>query len=545
MKRVMMRVIGTLPGVFLQALWMFVLIRWLSNYATLLNFLLSILAVIFVLYIFGTRFEGSYKTLWLLLILGFPILGTTLYLVFGNKKYTAPLTKRLNKAREDLGKSRGKAAREIMEDLREDNPRLAATFDHVQKTTNFPLRRVETAEYFPLGELMFERMLEDLKKAEKFIYAEYFILEEGVMWNSMVDIMAEKAAQGVAVRVLYDDIGSIGTYSVENVLKLQEKNIECIPFNPFVFVKGTLNYRDHRKMLIIDGEVAYSGGVNLADEYINQKERFGHWKDIGFRLTGAPVENYMHMFAEFWNAFASNYTALPLIGKKNKEKTMISLPEYPLKEALIEATKGVEERAQEKTAQEKTAIKEMSQGQEKGYVLSYFDSPGGEEAISNSVFVELLSQAVNYAWFYTPYLLLGDELLDAFVRAANRGVDVRIIMPGIPDKKLIFRMSRGYYYTLMNAGVKIFEYTPGFVHAKASLVDDVIGTVGTVNLDYRSLFLHFENNSLFYKAEMLADLKDDFEKTMAASQERTIEDLHMNFWRFMVDSALRILSPLC
>ena len=513
MKKTVYRILGLVPALGLQFLWIGVLTRWLSKYSAIINLGLSLLAVIFVLYIFGSRFEGTYKTLWLFLIVGFPIFGTFLYMSFGNKKMTGPLSKKLQKGKASLGeidlserdvsvkhlpdrRLQGKESLEallpkkgplgegeVWEELGKENARLCETFGWVAKSTGFALHRVEEATYYPLGELAYAAMLEDLRAAEHFIYAEYFILEEGKMWDSMVEVMAERAAGGVDVRVMYDDIGSISTYNLENIKKLKEKGIHCIPFNPMVFIRGTLNYRDHRKMLIVDGKVAYSGGINLADEYINAKERFGHWKDVAFRLTGAPVENYVRMFTEFWNAFADNPAFLSLPVRKKPLESDISLPAPSFAEALSG----------------------------KGYCLSYYDSPAYPEAVSNNLYIELLSQATRYAWFYTPYLMLGDALLDAFIRAASRGVDVRLILPGIPDKKLVYRMSRGYYDVLLAAGVRIFEYTPGFVHAKACLVDDVVGTVGTVNLDYRSLFLHFENNSLFYKAELLQDLKEDYE----------------------------------
>ena len=234
-------------------------------------------------------------------------------------------------------------------------------------------------------------------------------------------------------------------------------------------------------------------------------EKFGHWKDIGFRITGAPVQNYTRMFTEFWNAFS-------------KSRIPVHEPALP---AMAET------------------------GGANGYVLSYYDSPVDAEDISNTLYVELLSQAERYAWFYTPYLMLGDTLMDAFVRAARRGVDVRIIMPGVPDKKVVYRMSRSYYAALLEAGVRIFEYTPGFVHAKGCVIDDVVGTIGTVNLDYRSLFLHFENNSLFCGAPLLADFKADFLATQEQCAERTKDNVKKGFFKWVLDGILRIFAPLC
>ena len=258
--------------------------------------------------------------------------------------------------------------------------------------------------------------------------------------------------------------------------------------------------------MIIDGKIAYSGGFNLADEYINQKPRFGHWKDIGFRLTGAPVKTYVKMFIEFWNAFTPRY--------------------HISSEAYLPETRDI------------API-------ENGYVLSYYDSPFTETSVSNDLYIELLSQATKYAYFYTPYLMFGDSLMFALTRAAERGVDVRIYLPAIPDKKLVFRMSRSFYPILLRAGVRIFEYSPGFLHAKASVVDGKIATLGSVNLDYRSLFLHFENNSLFYKASLIKDLVKDFKDTESKSLERTSSNLRFSPFGKLLNIILRLLAPLC
>ncbi len=504
MNKILRRVLTILPAVLLQLAWLAVLFSWLAPWAAPISFALSILAFLLVLYIITKQDEGTYKIIWLLLVLTVPLPGAMLYLIFGNKRTTKPLRKKLAEAKSLPAPADDTAP--LYDELGSADPRAAQTFRTVQTMTGFPLRPNREAVYYPLGDDMFPVMLEELEKAEKFIFVEYFILEDGLMWDSMVEIMARKAAQGVDVRVLYDDLGSIGTYSWKNAGNLAKKGIHVAPFNPLLFIKGTLNCRDHRKMLIIDGKVAFSGGVNLADEYINHIVRFGHWKDIGFKLTGEAVENYTRMFAAFWNAFA--HDPIP--------NAFLASPQAPAPDAPKD-----------------------------GMVLSYYDSPLENYAVSNELFIDLLSQAREYAWFYTPYLMPGDALLGAFVRAARRGVDVRIIMPGIPDKKLVYRMGRSFYPVLLQAGVKIYEYTPGFVHAKASIVDGVVGSVGTVNLDYRSLFLHFENNSLFYRASLLDDLKADFLATQEKCRERTVDNIDKGFWHWLTDGILRIFAPLC
>lgn len=503
MKKIIRRVLSILPAVLLQCVWLYILFQWLAPWAALINTVLSILSFLFVLYIITKQDEGTYKILWLLVILVFPLPGAASYFLFGNKRTTKPLRKKLEAAAGPVPAS--ESSRTAVQELAKADRRMAQTFEYVQDTTGFPVHFNDTAQYYPLGDELLPAILAELEKAERFIFVEYFIIEPGVMWDSMVEIMARKTTQGVIVRVLYDDLGSIGTYAGDDVRKLREKGIQCIPFNPLVFVKGTLNYRDHRKMLIIDNKVAFSGGVNLADEYINRIEKFGRWKDIGFRLTGPAVQNYTRMFTEFWNAFATE----PVSGDL--------LATYPPNGRV-----------------------------DQGFVISYYDSPLRSQAVSNEVYIDLLFQAKRYAYFFTPYLMLGEGLLSAFVRAARRGVDVRIIMPGVPDKKLVFRMSHSFYPALLEAGVKIYEYVPGFVHAKGCIIDDVVGTIGTVNLDYRSLFLHFENNSLFYGAPVLDDLRSDFMNTQAQCREMRLgENVNVTFRHWLLDGILRIFAPLC
>lgn len=503
MNKIIRRVFTVLPAILLQVLWLLLVFRWLAPWAALINFCLSVLSLLFVLYLITKQEESTYKILWLLVILTVPLPGALLYLIFGNKRTTRPLQKKLEKA-SPLPQDTFDAT-PLHEALSEENKRLAQTFRWVERKTGFVTHANSGALYYALGDDMFPDMLEELKRAEQYIFLEYFIVDNGLMWDSMVEILAEKAAQGVDVRMLYDDLGSIYSYTKKDADSLRAKGIRCVSFNPLVVIKGTLNYRDHRKMLIVDGRVAFTGGINLADEYINHIEKHGHWKDIGFRLTGEAVQNYVRMFAQFWNAFAGD-----------------TIPEAYF-----------------------TAYAPTHTDAADGLILSYYDSPLRADAVSNELYIDLLSQAKESAWFFTPYLLPGNALVDAFIRAARRGVDIRIIMPGIPDKKMIYRMSRSFYPVLLEAGVKIYEYTPGFVHAKASLIDGVVGTVGTVNLDYRSLFLHFENNSLFYRASVLEDLKKDFLATQEKCVERTTQNIGKGLGKWFIDGVLRIFAPLC
>lgn len=502
MSKMLRRVLTVIPAAAVQALWILLLVKWLSPYAAYITLALSVAAVLLVLFIIIKRDETAYKILWLLVILTVPVAGALLYLLFGNRRTARPLRKRLRRVQE-AGQP---APLPCGGTPFEGEKRMEQTVRWLEHKTGYPLMRAEDVRYYPLGDAMYPDMLTDLRAAKKTIYLEYFIIEPGEMWQSIVDILAQKVREGLDVRVMYDDLGSISTFNFSNALALEKLGIRCATFNPLLALKGTANYRDHRKMLIVDDAVAYSGGVNLADRYINREHPYGHWKDTGFRLTGAPVRSFTHMFLTFWNAFSLQ-----------KEEPMPMPP----------AAAAAEPAAQD------------------GWVLSYYDSPLNSEATSNRLYIDLLSQTTDYAWFFTPYLMLGDDLLDAMLAAAQRGVDVRIIMPGIPDKKLIFRMSRSFYQVLLTGGVKIYEYTPGFVHAKSLVCDDRAATVGTVNLDYRSLFLHFENNSLFYRGSIVARVKEDFLATQ--SQCRAVEacDTKRYSRRWIVDGVLRIFAPLC
>lgn len=553
MRKILNRILIVIPAVALQALWLLLLTKWLAPYSTLIASLLSIVAVFLVLFIVIKRDESTYKLLWLLVILTIPLVGTLLYLCFGNKRTAKPLRRQLKSVRE----SNDPQPLPIGETPFDGEKRMEQTLRWLEEKTRYPLYRVEDVRYYPLGDDMFPDMLADLRGAKRTIFVEYFIVEPGHMWNSIVELLEAKLRQGVDVRVMYDDLGCFSTFDFGNARELQERGIPCVPFNPLLALKGTANYRDHRKMLIVDNEIAYSGGVNLADCYINLERRYGHWKDIGFRLTGEPVRAFTNMFLTFWNAFGrvQDYEGLPMpevlageavdavvrLGTATAARPMeggceMAAPATPVTGAAIAG----------RSASAATGRTPAAPSRETdGYVLSYYDSPLNHEATSNRLYIDLLSQSTEYAWFFTPYLMLADDLMDAMLAAASRGVDVRIIMPGIPDKKLVFRMSRSFYQVLLNGGVKIYEYTPGFVHAKGSMFDDCVATIGTVNLDYRSLFLHFENNSLFYRSSVISKIKADF----LATQEKCVEikpcDARQYSYRWAIDGLLRIFAPLC
>ena len=511
MKKIIGRVLIVLPPIALQVVWFFMFLTNLNgaldnNLGKILHIIFTVLAVIFVPYLVAKREESSYRLLWVLVIVALPIFGAMLYLMLGHKSTGKKLKFRLKHASKDLKPLDRSGNEEILADIAKSDIRIAQTLGHLSESANFPIVKNGTSTYYPLGEDAFADMCKDLENARRFVFIEYFIIASGRFWGTLTEILGRKAAEGVDVRVMYDDFGSITTYSVAYIKKLRSMGIKCVPFNPFFLIKSQLNNRDHRKIMVIDGEVAYSGGINLADEYINEIQRFGHWKDIAFRITGDAVNSYTFMFAEFWNAFALHKIPAELIEPAQK-----NVP---------------------------------AEAADNGYILPYYDSPVRDEHTSNELFTDMLSVAADYIWFYTPYLLLGDALFDAFIRAAKRGIDVRIMTPAIGDKKVVHRMTRSYYGDLLKAGVKIYEYTPGFVHAKAFIADDKIAGIGTVNLDYRSLFLHFECNSVFYKADIIKELKQDYINTQSKCTERTLESLKKGFLHKFTDNILRVIAPL-
>lgn len=445
----------------------------------------------------------DYKIPWLLFILIVPIAGFMLYFMF----YSRTLQKKFIRRLADLKRhSYKKDDAKLFEELREENPVAAAQAKMLCDIAETHLFTDTKQEYFPLGEDMYRRMLLDLEAAEKFIYLEYFIIEEGKFWNSILDILKRKAAEGVEIKVSYDDIGCMMTLPGDYHRTLRKWGIEAIPFSR---LRGNadseFNNRSHRKILVIDGKVGYTGGVNIADEYINEVVKFGHWKDIGIRLEGEAVW-------ELTKLFLVDY------GINEKEVLVTGNELYPVQTHI----------------------------EEQGYMIPFGDGPHPiyERRVGKSVIQNMLSGATRYAWMTSPYLIIDNDLCTDLENAALRGVDVRIIVPHIPDKKLILSMTRSFYHRLMSAGVKIYEYEPGFIHAKSYLVDDDYAMIGTINLDYRSLVHHFENGVWMYQCEANQALKADIEDALKKCIEVTPAMLKTNLLQRFICAVVRIFAPM-
>ena len=470
------------------------------------KFATSILAWIVVLRLINKYDKPSLKLNWILLILIAPIFGVPAYLLYGEGRPTKRMRQKIERAKaendlickEDYGEPKA---------LSVEN-RAQAIGKYLQTVADYPSYADGDVRYYDIGDKMFLDMLEDLRKAEKYILVEYFIIAHGKMWGEILKILLEKAALGVQVRIIYDDFGCMMTLppKYDRYLESLHENIRCMTFNNVVPVFAVrMNNRDHRKILVIDGKVGYTGGVNVADEYIGEVRRFGHWKDTGVRITGNAVTSFIKMFFTLWNAF-----------RKDKEDLRAYLP--PANKEIPRKT-----------------------GQE---IQPYDDSPFDEVSLGETVYLDMINSAVKYVYIFTPYLILDDSMRAALCLAALRGVDVRIVTPGIPDKKTVYRLTRANYSILMKAGVKIYEYTPGFIHAKSMLCDDERAVVGTINLDYRSLYLHFENAVYFKNVDAIADLKRDCEETFTLSLLCTPENTKRGVFARMRDSFLRLFETL-
>ena len=495
--RIFNRATITVALVLLQAVWLLWAFFSLTTGRVWVNAGLQLLSLFIVLYLVRKDEDSAYKIIWIVLIGLFPLLGGAMYLVFGNKMPSKKL--RLQMQKVDAA-HKAELAQQPLEHAEE---RFAGLRQYVSKYGHFPAWEHTAARYFDCGEAMYPQLLADLEQAEKFIFLEFFIVKSGRMWAGVEEILKRKAAQGVDVRLIYDDFGSLLGLPKDFVVRMERHRIRCIPFNPVVpFVSVVMNHRDHRKIVVVDGKVGYTGGVNLADEYINAEERFGRWKDAAIRLEGAAVWNFTVMFLNCWNAFRPSET----------DYTPFA-PAGPLP-----ASDGV--------------------------VQPYGDSPLDDEPVAETVYFNILAQAQRYVYIDTPYFSVGEEMLGALKAAAKRGVDVRLLLPGIPDKKLVFRLTRSYYLPLLRAGVRIYEYTPGFLHAKCYVSDDRVAVVGSINMDYRSLFLHFECGALLMDNSQVLALRDDVHATLPLCREVHLSDCRTNLPGTVLDSALRLLSPL-
>ncbi|MFA5283768.1 MAG: cardiolipin synthase [Bacilli bacterium] len=460
--------------------------------------------------IVNSKSNNAYKIAWLVVVGIFGMLGSIFYIMFANKKFTKRQIRKMLPIKKAL--NRITTSKDVIDEISSTNPDALLMSNYITEESGSALYSHSEVQYYPLGDDAFPVMLEELKKAEHYIFLEYFIIDKnGIFWPSILDILVQKVSEGVDVRVMYDDLGSISTLPSNYYLKLRKLGIKCHPFNRFKpIVNVKLNNRDHRKIIVIDGHTGFTGGINLADEYINKIVRFGHWKDNSIMIKGQAVYGLTMMFLSNWCGSTGEVI-------QNFDQYLPQMYGADI----------------------------LSNIKSDGYVQPYGDIPFNYEAVGEQVYLNLIQKAKRYIYIMTPYLIIDSELENSLRQAAKSGVEVIIIMPHIPDKKTIFNVTRSYYKSLMEAGVRIFEYTPGFVHAKMFVVDDIYGTVGTINMDYRSLYLHLECGTFLYRCSCLKDMKNDFLKTLDKSQEITPEffksvTIFRRFWWAL----LRIFAPL-
>jgi cardiolipin synthase len=423
-----------------------------SMASQIVGIILSLISVFVSLYIVGKKEKPAYKLIWIFLILTFPVFGGIMYILFYTQSNHRKLSKQIDKTLEDT-KPLFLLPETVLTELQEENYPCVNQARYLQDYADFPVYKHTQTEFFNTGKGFFESVLQELEKAERYIFLEFFIIREGFMLTSILSILERKAAAGIDVRIMYDDLGCFLSLPSDFTEYLSKRNIKCKVFNGFRPVVSSLqNNRDHRKIVSIDGKVAFTGGMNIGDEYINTVEKYGHWKDSAIKIKGNAAWSLTLIFMQMWNHRSSKYDDYAAF--------------YPWKDFPCEVESD-------------------------GYVLPYADNPLDKENVGEHVYIQIINNAKHYVYINTPYLIVDDNLLSALSLAAKSGVDVRIITPFRYDKKLVHITTRSYYHRLVQAGVKVYEYSIGFNHSKTFVSDDVVGTVGTTNLDFRSLYLHF------------------------------------------------------
>ena len=473
----------------------------------IINQMGGIVALIILFYILNSQQNTSFKLTWIILILTLPVLGVAFYLftrVQPCTKYVSGLVDNAIRRQEPyLAQNE-----DVLDELQNISKKNAGLARYIHDSGHYPAYRDTQVKYLPTGEEKYKELLIQLERARKFIFMEYFIVEEGVMWNSILEILERKVKEGVEVRFLYDGTNSLSLLPPTYPKTLEKKGIRCKVFAPMMpFLSTHQNNRDHRKIVVIDGHTAFTGGVNLADEYINEVERFGHWKDTAVMVKGPAVNSFTLMFLQNWDAAA----------KKPTNPALYMCSDFPQEQGLASD----------------------------GFVIPYGDSPFDNENVGERVYMDILYNAKKYVHIMTPYLILDEGMEEALIYAVKRGVEVVIMMPHIPDKEYAYLLARTHYKYLISNGVKIYEYTPGFVHAKVFTSDDEKAVVGTINMDFRSLYLHFEDAVFMYRHSEIANVEKDFQRTLEKCHQITLADCNSySTAKRLLGAVLRLVAPL-
>lgn len=492
--------------VLLQILVLIGSFTWLGSRFPFIWEIMNFLGAVVIIFIINRDEPTEFKLSWIIPLCLFPVLGVLIYVfVLGNFGGIGLKTKLGKCMKETEGLLiRSEETEQAIKSCPADFKGFAYFMENAAK---FPVYHNSTAVYYPQGEDKFADLLAELEKAEKFIFMEYFIVERGVMWDSILNILKKKVKEGVEVRVMYDGMCSILRLPYKYPQKLKEYGIKAKMFAPIVpFLSTTQNNRDHRKIVVIDGKIAFTGGVNLADEYINQVEKFGHWKDTAVKITGDAVRSFTVMFLQMWNVW-----------EKGNEDYDTYLKSIVYKEPLCHD----------------------------GFVIPYGETPTRSAEVGKTVYQSMINGASRYVHIMTPYFVVGRGFLNSMRYAAQRGVEVAMILPGIPDKRTVYYIARTFYPELLNAGIKIYEYTPGFVHAKSFVADDRCATVGTINLDYRSFYHHFECGAYFYDNSVVAKVEEDFQNTLLKCREVTMDYYKkISVYQKLIGRIAKLIAPL-
>ena len=480
-----------------------ILLHW-SNFYVQISEALKVISILAVYYLIYKQENPSIKLAWIVPILLFPIIGGVVFIAFGHVKIPRRMRSNMMLTSDAADKAHWedwKQEKDVMADI---PVKICNEVRYISRYDHTPCWDDTATEYFSDGIPYWESLLGDLERAEDFIFLEYFIIGAGEMWDRVLEILRRKADEGVDIRVIYDDVGSIFVLPNHYDRTLEKMGIRCVNFNKLVPLMHVLmNNRDHRKIAVIDGKTAYTGGINISDEYINKKERFGYWKDAGIRLEGDAVWNFTVMFLQMWNTCR-----------------MTESDFLHFKRSVLPHKGG-------------------------GLVQPFGDSPLDDENLGETVYLNVINSSERYLYIFTPYLITDNEMLTALRCAAKRGVDVRIVTPGTPDKKIVYLQTQANYPSLINAGVKIMQYNRGFIHSKCMLSDDDTAVIGTINLDYRSLYHHFECGVFLYKTQAGVQLKADMENTFAQSDLITMQFFaKKRFRRHILLPFVKLFSPL-
>jgi len=502
-----LRLILTLLAIAIQVYWIVNLFTRLNQYYTWIGIGTKVLSIILALTISGRRQNYSVKLLWIVLILLFPIVGIILYVLVNVTENRNPLKNKYSKIDEKLLPMLPLCSNELKE-ISQKDPYVAGVFKYAVNKSQYPVYNNSDIEFYSDASLALEAQKEAMRNAKKYIFMEYFAIEDTQSFQSIIEILKQKVQEGVEVRIMFDDFGSVTYISQHFVKKMEKLGIKCRDFSPMVPIFHVfMDHRDHRKITVIDGEISFTGGYNMADEYFNVTHPRGHWKDSGVKITGEASKSLTAMFLESWNA----------IGTKKDKKDNFS-----------DYIKDTDYKAKENS-----------------YILPYADSPVDTVHVGEDIYLSIINSAHDYLYICTPYLIIMDEMKKALCLASERGVDVRIITPGIPDKKFTYQCTRSTYTRLVGHGIKIYEYTPGFNHAKQVVCDDKLATCGTVNFDYRSFYHHYEDGVIMYNCKAVNDIKADFDKTFPQCAE--VSDKYKNksnvFYRIYF-GIIRLFAPL-